>query len=518
MLKNKTGITLIALIITIIVLLILAGITISLVVGDNGILSKSKSSKEATVVGREKETITVSWSALITNKLANDQEITDESFEQELNNNNNDATVSYDDDGNYLVHFNDTGHNYIINRETGETVEAGTEQTVIDGPDIYVTLYTDGTLGFCSTEDKIAGKTVSKEYGTIKNQSFIASNPPPWYDDRTNIQTINFADEIRPTSTRLWFDGCTNLQNIVNIGNLNTSNVTTMAGMFQNCEKLEHIDVTGFNTSKCTSIGWMFYNCHKLQSIDVSHFDTRKVVNMEGFVGSTNPASLTESIMEITEIRGLENFNTSKVTSMANMFDGCIYIERLEVGGWDTSKVENIAGMFARCTSWKNIDVNGFNTSNCTNMGWLFDNCHEIRSLDLYNFDTAKVTSMNCMFEGCQNMTYLNVSTFDTSKVTDMNHMFNWCDSIEEIDISVFDTENVTNMSNMFDHCISLTTIFVGPNWSTNNVTESTKMFLNATHIVGGAGTTYLSNKVDKTYARVDGGTSSPRYLTYKSN
>ena len=52
---EKKGITLIALIITIIVLLILAGITISLVVGDNGILTQSKSSSEKTIIGREKE-------------------------------------------------------------------------------------------------------------------------------------------------------------------------------------------------------------------------------------------------------------------------------------------------------------------------------------------------------------------------------------------------------------------------------------------------------------------------------
>lgn len=40
--KNEIGITLIALIITVIVLLILAGVSISTLVGENGILRKSK--------------------------------------------------------------------------------------------------------------------------------------------------------------------------------------------------------------------------------------------------------------------------------------------------------------------------------------------------------------------------------------------------------------------------------------------------------------------------------------------
>ena len=46
--KNNRGITLIALIITIIVLLILAGVSISMVVGENGIMSKAGKASEET--------------------------------------------------------------------------------------------------------------------------------------------------------------------------------------------------------------------------------------------------------------------------------------------------------------------------------------------------------------------------------------------------------------------------------------------------------------------------------------
>ena len=43
--KSKKGVTLIALVITIIVLLILAGVTIATLTGDNGILTKHKNTK-----------------------------------------------------------------------------------------------------------------------------------------------------------------------------------------------------------------------------------------------------------------------------------------------------------------------------------------------------------------------------------------------------------------------------------------------------------------------------------------
>lgn len=45
--KKQNGITLIALVITIVVLLILAGVSIAMVLGDNGILNKAKSSQTA---------------------------------------------------------------------------------------------------------------------------------------------------------------------------------------------------------------------------------------------------------------------------------------------------------------------------------------------------------------------------------------------------------------------------------------------------------------------------------------
>ena len=53
--KENKGITLIALVITVIVLLILAGITISALSGDNGILTKAQEAKTKTEQAAEEE-------------------------------------------------------------------------------------------------------------------------------------------------------------------------------------------------------------------------------------------------------------------------------------------------------------------------------------------------------------------------------------------------------------------------------------------------------------------------------
>ena len=53
--KRQTGITLIALVITIIILLILAGVSIAMLTGNNGILTQAKLAKENTALAKEDE-------------------------------------------------------------------------------------------------------------------------------------------------------------------------------------------------------------------------------------------------------------------------------------------------------------------------------------------------------------------------------------------------------------------------------------------------------------------------------
>ena len=52
--KNK-GITLVALVVTVVVLLTLAGVSINLVIGQNGLINRAKEAKEKTKEAEEKE-------------------------------------------------------------------------------------------------------------------------------------------------------------------------------------------------------------------------------------------------------------------------------------------------------------------------------------------------------------------------------------------------------------------------------------------------------------------------------
>ena len=81
MLKQKRGITLIALIITIVILLVLAAVTINMVLGENGIFNKTKMSvekyKEASLLEETRLALTELQLGMLTDKTINASSMAD---------------------------------------------------------------------------------------------------------------------------------------------------------------------------------------------------------------------------------------------------------------------------------------------------------------------------------------------------------------------------------------------------------------------------------------------------------
>ena len=210
------------------------------------------------------------------------------------------------------------------------------------------------------------------------------------------------------------------------------------------------------------------------------------------------------------------SFKDYEPTSCANWF--CKFNNLTEISGikenLNTANVKNMSDMFSFCSSLTTLDLSNFNTANVTDMSYMFYECRSLTTLDVSNFNTANVTDMNCMFYNCSSLTTLDVSNFNTANVTDMYAMFYYCSSLTTLDVSNFNTANVTNMSWMFDGCSCLNAIFVGDDWSTVSVTESSRMFNNCTKLCGGKGTGYNADITDATYAKIDGGKDAPGYFT----
>ena len=214
--------------------------------------------------------------------------------------------------------------------------------------------------------------------------------------------------------------------------------------LFYNFQNVESINFNNnFDTSNATSMLGMFMFCTGIETIDISSFDTSNVIYMGNMFNMYN--STTSSVIEnkLTNIIFGDNFTTKNVTSISQMFVGCENLTHLDIENWDTS--------------------------NITIMNSVFAHCHNLESLDLSKWDTSNVTEMGWMFLYCTNLVSLNISNFNTSNVTNMYQMFRECRNLESLNLCSFNTSNVTDMRNIFQNTYVIKQIKVGPNWTTAN-------------------------------------------------
>ena len=127
MYKNKKGITLIALVITIIVLLILAGIAISMLSGENGIINKAVKARNGMDEAKAIECIKLSMTAARTN--TNKTDVSEEDLKSELDKYFDNAEVTQTGSNNYVIEID--GKIYKINN--GQVTTGYEKETITDG-------------------------------------------------------------------------------------------------------------------------------------------------------------------------------------------------------------------------------------------------------------------------------------------------------------------------------------------------------------------------------------------------
>ncbi|PCS05443.1 hypothetical protein RU86_GL000822 [Lactococcus piscium] len=207
---------------------------------------------------------------------------------------------------------------------------------------------------------------------TINSGELDSYETSPWRRetdgiDGNQIKKIIFTGPTTaPEYSGSLFANLTNLTEIVNLPNLDTSKTTNMDRMFLGCQSLNALDLSNFNTSNVTSTEWMFQDC----------------------------ASLTEL--------NLETFDTSKVTKIWMMFSGCAKLTSLDLSMFNTKNVGTMGKLFYGCSSLTSLNLSGFDTSSAKNMGHVFEGCTSLKNLDLSSFNTKNVTTMMKMFTNTQ--------------------------------------------------------------------------------------------------------------------
>ncbi len=203
----------------------------------------------------------------------------------------------------------------------------------------------------------------------------------------------------------------------------------------------------------------------------------------------------------------------------SSMFASCSKLVSADLRGFDTSNTTAIANMFWQCSNLASVNLSTFNTSNVTSMCFIFQDCSSLTSIDVTNFDTSNCGNIHGMFDGCSALASIDVSNFNTTAAQSFTNMFSGCSSLTQLNLISFDTggRDVTTYW-MFANCTNLQTIIVSSAFDVTNVENSEDMFKNCQSLKGGysSGPTQWdsSNPTDKTYAIIDGGTSSPGYFS----
>ena len=427
-LKNKKGITLIALVVTIVVLLILAGVSVSVVTDKNGIIQNSQETKEQTraaMVEKERDL----WK-LEGQIYQSDSE--KETLEKVLERLEKENTITKEEKQAIL----ETGEVTIAGKTIifidGTIVACGNEENSADGSFLGNTSIKRGDIEQINIITALNGHDANDEktwdISERKNGRYLA-----WYEDKdnNNFWEVTIAGNGRVKlnkSAKLLFKALGTYAGKIEmngIENLDTSEVTDMSYMFTDGSQYTDLDLSSFDTSNVTTMSGMFLNCSKLTNLNLANFDTKNVVKL------------------------------------TNLFNGCSAIENINLSSFDTSNVTKMYAMFGNCENLKNVNVKNFNTSKVTDMEAMFFNCKSLSKIDLSNFNTSSVERLKRMFVNCELLTELDLSNFKTENLLNVETMFSGGKLLKKIDMRNATFDKVQNYNYMLDTLPSDVTIIV---------------------------------------------------------
>ena len=415
--SKQRGITLIALIVTVIVLLILAGVTIGTLFGENGIITRANESAISTELAGYKEeldlykiekynedtnfveeTLTAGKTDLNYNTKPNDEtgniktiikNISDEYFEKlevikgELLINTQDRDeirvaqrlgievnpydirdgVLWSSEGNLLLMDENTGSLTIPDSVTaiGAGAFANLEglRTIII-PSTVKRIEQDAFRNNSTLETVIMQEKVNAD-GTIEGVEYIGSNA---FSTCSNLTTVQMANSVTEVGSQV-FINCPNLQNI----NISTSLEIISSYMFCQCNSLSNIVIPEGIISIENNA---FALCTNLETIKLP--STIKTIDETAFINCTKLTNI-----EIAE--GNRNFSFdngillgNNGTEMAIILESAIKNNTLTIPDTVTSlKNEQISG-FAQITtvnipaSVTDINAGFFQNNNITNV------------------------------------------------------------------------------------------------------------------------------------------------------
>jgi len=523
LMKNKTsknsGITLMALVITIIILLILAGISLNMLAGNNGVINHTISAKEKSEISDEKEHLEMAVVKSMGKHKYGSLTKTGLSTQLEEIKNSMPTSIESDEELNLLfVTFTNSGRVYQVNSDgdvtyLGNLAELKNSATITASPESsttpqlvqYVDLKVETFVGLEDDEIFVHYAWTNSESKTPANTDYAATTCNVNSNKKRRSVTLTTEDTAEG-NYYLWVQVVFNENTITKkYGPYAVKDHTTLvatntenkadSGFLGNTEiprnKIRSVtiknsfgthgpDETSWDVSASQNRTYLAWSKATTDATDGTIYDV-VIEGKGGVVANTNASYLFANIgsglshQEVT-INGLEYLDTGLTTNMGAMFRGCNKITNLNINKFNTSNTDYMPEMFYGCSGLTKLELNNFNIAKVTNLQGMLCGCSGLRNIDLSNFNTSNVISMSSMFKDCTGISNLDLSTFKTGNVTNMYGMFLGCSELVNIELGNFNTRKVTVMGDMFNGCSKLKSIDISK-FDTNNVTNMGGMF-----------------------------------------
>ena len=373
--------------------------------------------------------------------------------------------------------------------------------------------------------DAFEGKTATEVYEGVEKASYTATEGAPWSGHAADIASVTVADEgVAPVSTAYWFKGASKLKS-VNLAGLDTSQTTSMDGMFDGCSSLESLDLSAMSTRRVASMTAFLGGCDSLAELSIGpEFawvdddcypptgNWKQGSTGTDYSESDIPANKTDKYTRTKTAFAVYSADDQSLTFYKRFeapAEGAQFLGKTATGvytGFETQVYDNHssnvpwlsyrsniktvtvadAGVapvstrnwFSKMTALKSANISKLDTRNLTTIRGMFDECTALTTLDLSSFDTSSVVDMGFVFENCSALTSLDLSSFNTGNVADMSYLFYGCTALTSLDLSSFNTGNVTTMREIFMDCKSLTSLNLS-SFDTGKVRDFYHMFGN---------------------------------------
>ena len=488
-LKKNSGVTLIALVITLVVLLIIVGISIVNLVGSNGILTKSLDSAEFS--GRQKQLEAMRYAVIEVEK-SNGGGITEAQFFEIVDRygvvdvRDRDTGNVTTTEGSYKIALIEVYDGPFMDMEI---IKPDDEHEYDETDAFYARLYQNQgkTLVLSDTQEfRLAEFGLESFVGDTSYISYDKMRNPdgtyPWKG--ANIENVKVAGYLRPTDLSHFFEDCRDIQTI-DFTNLDTSKLTDISYMFKGHVNPQQLTLINFDTSHVKNMSHMFEGSDNLQC-DLSQFDTSSCTNMSYmFYNCQNSTKLDFS-----------KLTSNACTDFSHMFEGCTNRE-FNLASLNTINGTTMEAMFKNCTNSSSIIFgSGFDTRNVSTMKEMFYGNRTIQQLDLTTFNTKYLISMESMFEGCSSLRNVIFGTnFKASSVRTMKNLFKDNSGLENINLATFETNDLRSMESMFQGDMNLKNVTFGSKFYTSKVTTMKSLFQGCQSLRASYGTENGNNK-----------------------